>query len=313
MRREPQTVSKRLGHSRGYAVMLLCACLLGAVRGDVVCVLAERPPAGMPIAAPVCYWHESRTSPRPLEIHILRIDLGSGAIEPDAAISEDPDGEGPAEAQLEDPAVLALHERLLAAVNANAFGQTPPGPDDKPRWTRHLPVDIVGWAKSRSREASRPHSGNFSLWVDPEGHGHTGNLSKSVPARIAVAGFSGLVREGRLLDTTEAPLHPRTAAGVDREGRILWLVVVDGRQKGYSEGMSTGELAVLMKDLGCDGAINVDGGGSSIMLLAAGDGPLRVMNRPSDPSTRPVPVMIGVRLRQPAPGVELNHGTEHVP
>ena len=78
--------------------------------------------------------------------------------------------------------------------------------------------------------------------------------------------------------------HPRTAAGVARDGRRLILAVVDGRQSPYSDGMSLNELATLMLALGARDAVNLDGGGSSTLLYAdrASAGALRIANRPSD-------------------------------
>jgi exopolysaccharide biosynthesis protein len=70
--------------------------------------------------------------------------------------------------------------------------------------------------------------------------------------------------------------QPRTAMGVTADGRML-LVVVDGRQPGYSVGMTLQELADLMASLGAQNAINLDGGGSTAMWVNG----LRV-SRPSD-------------------------------
>jgi exopolysaccharide biosynthesis protein len=80
--------------------------------------------------------------------------------------------------------------------------------------------------------------------------------------------------------------HPRTAVGIADRGRRLLLVVVDGRRAGYSAGMSLRETAVLMLALGAPEAINLDGGGSTTMVLADRDsvGGMRVANRPSDPT-----------------------------
>ena len=77
--------------------------------------------------------------------------------------------------------------------------------------------------------------------------------------------------------------HPRTLIGRDRDGDV-WLVVVDGRQPGHSAGMSLPELTALSRRLGLVDALNLDGGGSSTMVVN-GD----VVNRPSDP-TGPRPV-----------------------
>jgi hypothetical protein len=74
-----------------------------------------------------------------------------------------------------------------------------------------------------------------------------------------------------------AARHPRSAIGFD-EDRI-WIVAVDGRREGYSDGMTLPELARLFEALGAREALNLDGGGSTVMVV---DG--RVVSRPSDPT-----------------------------
>ena len=77
--------------------------------------------------------------------------------------------------------------------------------------------------------------------------------------------------------------NPRTAAGVTEKGKLL-LVTVDGRAPGYSVGTSIPEMAHLMEDLGAVEALNLDGGGSTTMVV---DGEL--ITRPSDATgERPV-------------------------
>ncbi|WP_066942830.1 phosphodiester glycosidase family protein [Streptomyces lushanensis] len=60
--------------------------------------------------------------------------------------------------------------------------------------------------------------------------------------------------------------QPRTMAGIDGHGRLL-LVTVDGRQPGVSEGFTLGEAARFMRSLGARQALNLDGGGSSAMVV----------------------------------------------
>ena len=60
--------------------------------------------------------------------------------------------------------------------------------------------------------------------------------------------------------------HPRTAIGYTSEGKLI-ILVVQGRTPGIAEGVSLTELAKLMLDLGCVEALNLDGGGSSCMLV----------------------------------------------
>jgi len=113
-------------------------------------------------------------------------------------------------------------------------------------------------------------------------------------------GSPTLVRNGRVLagnvDGT-TPFHrrnPRTGVGATADGRLL-LVTVDGRQPGYSVGMSLRELAELFVGLGAQAAINLDGGGSTTMVL---DGV--VVNRVSDPQERRVSTAVLV-LAEPPP------------
>ena len=79
--------------------------------------------------------------------------------------------------------------------------------------------------------------------------------------------------------------HPRTAAGIASDGRRLLLVTVDGRQRPYSDGMTLRELANLMLALGARDAINLDGGGSTAMVVKSPrTRALTVVNKPSDPA-----------------------------
>lgn len=74
---------------------------------------------------------------------------------------------------------------------------------------------------------------------------------------------------------------PRTGVGLTLDGHLL-AMVVDGRQE-HSMGMTLGELAESLRALGATEALNLDGGGSSTMVI---DGV--VMNRPSDGRERSV-------------------------
>jgi exopolysaccharide biosynthesis protein len=96
-------------------------------------------------------------------------------------------------------------------------------------------------------------------------------------------------------------IHPRTAIGVNRNGRYVYLVVVDGRQPFYSAGATFQELAELMLDLGAHFAMALDGGGSSALVIEGGDGRALVLNSPIDNyipgRERPVANHIGVIIR----------------
>lgn len=114
-----------------------------------------------------------------------------------------------------------------------------------------------------------------------------------------ISGDPILVSEGRpaALPTTgsAARREPRTAVGVDGAGRWIWMVI-DGRRPGWSEGATLAELADLMIQAGARWALNLDGGGSTTMLVRpAGEFEARVANRPSDGQQRAIgPSLVAV-------------------
>ena len=113
------------------------------------------------------------------------------------------------------------------------------------------------------------------------------------PIAEMIAGDPHLLRAGISLapfaGTVAAERHPRTAIAVTSDRKVL-LVTVDGRQPGYSVGMTLVELTDLFSRLGAREAINVDGGGSTTMVVNG-----RFVNRPSDATgERPVANALGV-------------------
>jgi exopolysaccharide biosynthesis protein len=85
--------------------------------------------------------------------------------------------------------------------------------------------------------------------------------------------------------------------GVDRAG-FAWLVTVDGRQPDLSAGMTLLELQALARRIGLTDALNLDGGGSTTMVITG-----NVVNSPSDPTgPRTVSDVLLVMARAPAPG-----------
>ena len=76
--------------------------------------------------------------------------------------------------------------------------------------------------------------------------------------------------------------HPRTAVGIKGNGDVL-ILVVDGRIPEYSNGATLVDLALTLKAFGAVDSINLDGGGSSIMLIRPdGEWNFEVQNRPAD-------------------------------
>lgn len=92
--------------------------------------------------------------------------------------------------------------------------------------------------------------------------------------------------------------HPRTMAGITRDGRLL-LVVVDGRQPAWSQGVTLPEGAALLRSLGALSAVNLDGGGSASMVVGG-----KLVSRPSEPEGRALGDAILVRPRAPRGGAQ---------
>ena len=240
--------------------------------------------------------------PIPNRVHILRIDIASDRIEPKVELGPDPDGNGPAEVALTDPRKLASNPSVIAFINTNPWDSFPNKDGKKNRsWHLGQPVDIHGLAGTKSIMRSTATPSNTSVWFDASDKVHFGHQATDKPNE-ATTGFQLIVSEGKLTVGKGGPRHPRTAIGANKSGEILWLVVVDGRQKGFSEGMDMHELATIMKELGCWRATNMDGGGSSVMGLINKSGEMKIMNSPSDrflglKRIRPLPMVLTIRKK----------------
>jgi hypothetical protein len=242
-------------------------------------------------------WTESRSVPRPLKIHFLKIALNAEALDVIALSGEDPDGDGPAESRLTPPTELFRKFNAVAAVNANAFRALSGDETAGKNWFEGQPVDIHGMVVSQGIAISPMEGKRTPFWLDTMHKPHIGNPPAGISVLEAVSDwFSPLLMESRIVpDASDLALHPRTALGFDNSGSWLLLVVVDGRQPGFSEGVTLYELAEIIQSQGCSHSINLDGGGSSIMLIRESGKGVRTFNSPSDGSHRPVPVMLGVR------------------
>lgn len=97
-----------------------------------------------------------------------------------------------------------------------------------------------------------------------------------------------LLTNGEVNSSLAAGAAPRTAIGVKSDGSIV-LYTIDGRQSGHSYGVQLKTLAARMKELGCTDALNLDGGGSTEMVVRLpGSDTSSLINKPSEGSERRV-------------------------
>jgi exopolysaccharide biosynthesis protein len=119
-------------------------------------------------------------------------------------------------------------------------------------------------------------------------------------AEVAIGGGPALIKDSKLMSwkgwLNTNMRHPRTAVGWNKQH--MFLVEVDGRQIDVSVGMTFQELADYLLKLGCEQAMNLDGGGSAT-LWALGT----VRSSPSEGQERSSPnalVVVRKNSRQAA-------------
>ena len=94
----------------------------------------------------------------------------------------------------------------------------------------------------------------------------------------AVTGDTVVLQDGRVLGSS-GNVHPRSCVGVSRDKRYVYLLTVDGRQGGWSRGASKRDLGNWLKRLGAWDGLNLDGGGTAVMVVEEHGRP-RVITRP---------------------------------
>ena len=233
-------------------------------------------------------------NPRPTVISALEIDPKADGVEfyvtPD---NGDPNGDEPGDPNYETTRMTvrefvdALHAQ--AGINA-AFYAFIPGTND-------TNVISLGVSDGNMYSPFAPQKRDFTwpaINFGPDNKANvvnSSNLTKNTPIPAekdvqlynAISGSHILVKDGKpaefIKNSFNDTHHPRTAAGVTFDGKVI-LITVDGRQPDFSEGASLTELAQMLVQMGVKDAVNLDGGGSTTMVLA--DGPSRVINYPSD-------------------------------
>ncbi len=246
--------------------------------------------------AGVRYTHRTQRLPRPLSIHLLEIDLTHPQIR--CLISP---GNGATRGENTPRTVrqFVTTSRAQIGINASFFLSSAEGANYDNRGL----VASAGEIYSPFDGDNRPwpvlniSADNFvqivSQAVQPS---TTTAVLPAIPLYNAVSGSERTVTNGR--NTAGAVgygepqlLHPRTVAGVTPDRRLV-LLLVDGRQRGVSEGMYGRELAELLIQYGVVDAVNLDGGGSTTLVFA--DPTPRVLNGASDGTERAVGASLGI-------------------
>lgn len=211
--------------------------------------------------------------------YIVRIDLDAPGI----AFTTTPQG-GSLETISNTTSGFLATSGTQVAVNGGFFAPCcAVGPQEK---------TINGLAVSSGNVVSADEVNYPSLLLTADNRAWTaaGGQASLSGVFTAIAGNGFVVSNGVNVAPTASSSfndsNPRTLIGLDQAAQTLYLVAVDGRQPGYSSGVSLSEEAQLLLALGVWSGINLDGGGSTAMVFEGVDGSPDLINRPSGGSER---------------------------
>jgi len=222
----------------------------------------------------VSYTREVRRSPRPMVIHTVIVDLRNEGIR----FLVTP-GDPKAERSLKARTTSKFLEDYDVQVAINGSGFTPWYSNNLLDYYPHSgdPIEPIGLAASQGIVYAENTQEQPVLYLSRTNQARFGSL----PGKVynAISGNVMLVQDGRVLPGLEGEVQPRTAIGIDQRSKRLIIVVVDGRQPGFSEGATLTELAEILISKGAYTAMNLDGGGSTTLVMERG-GRASLLNSP---------------------------------
>jgi len=231
----------------------------------------------------VTHHHIRQAIPRPLDMHLLIIDPNASGM---GFFTTPSNGSLPGDTVHQTTRGFVAQHGLQIGINANFSS-----------YVSGINMNLLNIAASNGDVYSPFYAGwpGINITADnqvhlvtpvPENVSHDPPLFYSgfdpvpdVPLYNTVGGNELILQNGNVIATWADGLHPRTAAGVMPDGRLM-LFTVDGRNTGHSQGMSTTEVAQVLRHYGALHGVNLDGGGSTTLVFA-------------DPSPRVVNVPVG--------------------
>lgn len=284
--------------------IVIVLVLLGLCLGGYALYDRGRPaplPLKQTLYEGVTYRRVVKYFPQPMIAHLIVIDTKARGIE---FLVTPPDSNSEKPLNARTTSQFLKEFGLQIAVNGDKFS---------PWWSRSL-ADYYPHAGDPVAPNGFSASNGKVYWIgDIEEVGIEPTLYISrrntlsfnnQPNRVhsAISGDRMIVLKGEIVeDLDDQELEPRTALGINRNGRFLYLVVVDGRQPFYSQGVTFLDLAELLIEQGAFMAMSLDGGGSSTLVIEGENGQPKVLNSPIDNyipgRERPVGNHLGIYVR----------------
>jgi Phosphodiester glycosidase len=233
----------------------------------------------------ITYSRSVRHQPHPMIVHVLRIDLNAEGIR---LVVSPRDHLADYEYAARTTSQFVAEHDVQVAINGDFFD---------PWWANnpfdYYPhvgdgVNIHGLTMANGAVVSAGFSERQSTLFVGAGNVITFDAPPSDGALAAISGFVRPVRGGVYVPyaATEGERafadepNPRTALALTRDGRTLLLIVIDGRQPNYSEGATLAQLGAVILEYGGWEALNLDGGGSSTMVVQSARGEPLLLNSP---------------------------------
>ena len=249
----------------------------------------------------VTYERVSLQKPRPMVAHIITVNLAESGVR----FFTTPPAPGlkyPYKAQA--VSTFLKEHKLQLAINADFF---------KPYWGRgpwdyypHFgdPVYSEGLSMHEGKVITPAERHRPSLYFGKDGQ--VSFIENEFPPYDAISGESIYLRDGKW--SIKEPdkshwrgmLQPRCSVGLSKDKKSLIIIVIDGRQPGYSEGATVKEMADIALAHGAGTMLDMDGGGSETLVSEGKDGEPYLLNCPIDSwipnRERPVCTQLGLRL-----------------
>ena len=282
-----------------WTLMLLSLCVGGYLLYD------RGRPAPVPMKQElyegVTYRRIVEYLPRPLIAHVIKIDTKTARL---SFLVTPPDSKGDMPLNARTTSQFLDEFGVQIAINGDGFS---------PWWSRspadyypHVGDPVTPWGLTASKGDIYTEGVPKEIGVEPTLYISRRNALSfnRRPGNVfnAISGDRMLVEQGKVVDgLDDSELDPRTAVGLNKNGRYLILIVVDGRQPFYSDGATFVKLAELLIAQGANIAMSLDGGGSSTLVIEGDNGEPVIMNSPIDNyipgRERPVANHLGIYIK----------------
>ncbi len=292
-----------------------CTSVHREVSSTRATLLTQAKPSGQTSdATPLPYRVQRLNLPGPVAGVLVMINLNDPRVRVAVALADDrdPDGDGPCVGQLETTSQVARKQDFDITINASFFAA--PGARDTGSQKIRYFVGNCGWPQgwhfSNGKLSGQPKAGNLraTMIVHQDKSVSLTDMLEALPAdtKYAVSGNAMMLKDGKPTPPAmDAIRHPRSGIGLSADASTLYILAIDGRQDTHSRGVTLGEFANIFIQHGAHNAINLDGGGStSLVIKDPGTGAFAIANQPSDSSTlklplrfeRPVVDVVGIKI-----------------